>query len=50
MDDDASGEGVGVSEEVEDGVDGPEVALLRFRESGGLWGLVVRGSGCSCSP
>lgn len=42
------GEEEGVS--VEEGVEGPGVTLLRPTGWAGRWGLVVRDSGCSCSP
>lgn len=43
------GEGVGVSQE-DDGVEGPGVTVFRLRGWEVRWGLVVRDSGCSCSP
>lgn len=43
------GEGVGVSQE-EEGVEGPGVTAVRLRGCGVRCGLVVRESGCSCSP
>lgn len=43
------GEGVGVSQE-DDGVEGPGVTACRLRGWEVRWGLVVRDSGCSCSP
>lgn len=43
------GEGVGVSVE-DDGVEGPGVPVLWLVGCGVRWGLVVRESGCSCSP